>query len=224
MRALWSDRQNCSHNVSQKVKRIRRLSEQRTQGLHGPISLCFGEIWPPTKASLETGIGGVKSPKIRGGVKISNFQGPLKFTPFYRDSIENRQFGGQNSKSSRGNFRGEFPPPLAFGTFWPPYPGVRLVIRIAAITLTSNSAVAIARFCPSKDLFFKLTRSRRKGRQDPSQQACAVVWPLLPAAHRPTPWQPISPSLRGCTLTPLIKGGVGPKNTIKQVVLDTRPP
>ena len=27
MRALWSDRPNCSHNVSQKVKRIRRLSE-----------------------------------------------------------------------------------------------------------------------------------------------------------------------------------------------------
>ena len=29
MRALWSDRPYCSHNVSQKVKRIRRLSEQR---------------------------------------------------------------------------------------------------------------------------------------------------------------------------------------------------
>ena len=27
MRALWSDRPNCSHNVSQKVKRIRRVSE-----------------------------------------------------------------------------------------------------------------------------------------------------------------------------------------------------
>ena len=27
MRALWSDRQNCSHNVSQKFKRIRRFSE-----------------------------------------------------------------------------------------------------------------------------------------------------------------------------------------------------
>ena len=27
MRALWSDRPNCSHNVSQKVKRIKRLSE-----------------------------------------------------------------------------------------------------------------------------------------------------------------------------------------------------
>ena len=27
MRALWSDRQNCSHNVSRKVKRIKRLSD-----------------------------------------------------------------------------------------------------------------------------------------------------------------------------------------------------
>ena len=27
MRALWSDRPNCSHNVSQKVKRSRRFSE-----------------------------------------------------------------------------------------------------------------------------------------------------------------------------------------------------
>ena len=41
MRALWSDRQNCSYNVSQKVKRIRRLSEffsdirVHTKGLAG---------------------------------------------------------------------------------------------------------------------------------------------------------------------------------------------
>ena len=34
------------------------------------------------------GWGGVKSPKIRGGVTISNF--PPKLTPFCRDSIENR--------------------------------------------------------------------------------------------------------------------------------------
>ena len=27
MRALWSDRHNCSHNVSQKAKRIRRFSD-----------------------------------------------------------------------------------------------------------------------------------------------------------------------------------------------------
>ena len=33
MRALWLDRPNCSHNVSQKVKRIRRLSDQnRNEG------------------------------------------------------------------------------------------------------------------------------------------------------------------------------------------------
>ena len=37
MRALWSDRQNCSHNVSQKVKRIRRLSEP---GGHKPVCVC----------------------------------------------------------------------------------------------------------------------------------------------------------------------------------------
>ena len=55
-----------------------------------------------------------------GGVKILNLQGPLKLTPFYRDSIEDCQFGGEKSKSSRGNFRGEFPPPLAFATFCSP--------------------------------------------------------------------------------------------------------
>ena len=32
MRALWSDKQNCSHNVSQKVKRIRRFSDLRENG------------------------------------------------------------------------------------------------------------------------------------------------------------------------------------------------
>ena len=31
MRALWSDRQNRSHNVSQKVKRVRRFSERRVR-------------------------------------------------------------------------------------------------------------------------------------------------------------------------------------------------
>ena len=63
---------------------------------------------------LETGIGGVKSPKIRG--ENFEFPGVPEIDPclqiFYRKS----QFGGQKSKSSRGNFRGEFPP-LAFGTF-----------------------------------------------------------------------------------------------------------
>ena len=30
MRALWSDRQSCSHNVSQQVKRIRHFSDSRS--------------------------------------------------------------------------------------------------------------------------------------------------------------------------------------------------
>ena len=33
MRALGSDRQNCSHSVSQKVKHIRRLSEISTHNM-----------------------------------------------------------------------------------------------------------------------------------------------------------------------------------------------
>ena len=32
MRALWSDRQNCSHNVSQKLKRFRRFSDKTPFG------------------------------------------------------------------------------------------------------------------------------------------------------------------------------------------------
>ena len=83
------------------------------------LVLVHGWRFPDSKV-LETGIGGVKSPKIRGGVKILKFWGSRNLTLFYRDSIENPQFGGQKSKLSKENFRGEFPPPLAFGTFWPP--------------------------------------------------------------------------------------------------------
>ena len=53
--------------------------------------------------------GGGKSPKIRGGVKILNFRGSRNLTLFYRDSIENPQFGGQKPKLSKDNFLGEFP-------------------------------------------------------------------------------------------------------------------
>ena len=54
--------------------------------------------------------------KLEGGGNL-NFPRPLKFTPVYRDSIENRQFAGQKSKTSRGDFRAYSPPPLAFGMF-----------------------------------------------------------------------------------------------------------
>ena len=54
--------------------------------------------------------GGSNLQKLEGRVKILNFQGPLKLTPCYRDSIKIHQFGCQKSKSSRANFRGESPP------------------------------------------------------------------------------------------------------------------
>ena len=53
----------------------------------------------------------IKSPKIRGGGNFE-FPGASEIDPFYRDSVENCQFGGQKSKSSRGNFWGQ-----SFGTF-----------------------------------------------------------------------------------------------------------
>ena len=78
-------------------------------------------------------MGGIKSPKIRGVVKILNFQGPLKLTPFYRDSIENRQFGGQKSKSSKSNFRGEFLPPSSVWYVLTP-PGSRSPIALPSFS------------------------------------------------------------------------------------------
>ena len=100
--------------------------QQKFGSLGGPEPGCFkpGCLQFLRRRALllgDPGIEGVKSPKIRGGVKILNFRGPLNLTLFYRDSIENPQFGSQKSKLSKDNFRGELPPPpLAFGTFWPP--------------------------------------------------------------------------------------------------------
>ena len=44
MRALWLDKPNCSHNVSQKVKRISRFSDvsNRVPGAHGNRGLERG--------------------------------------------------------------------------------------------------------------------------------------------------------------------------------------
>ena len=42
MRALWSDRQNCSHNVSQKVKRIMRFSDYVPSVLPGKQAPWLG--------------------------------------------------------------------------------------------------------------------------------------------------------------------------------------
>ena len=58
---------------------------------------------------------GVKSPKIRGGVKILNFRGSLNLT-FFLQRFYRKQFGSQSPSFPRTTF-GASPPPLAFGTF-----------------------------------------------------------------------------------------------------------
>ena len=57
------------------------------------------------------GVGGVKSPKIRGVVKILNFQGPLKLTAFYRVSIENRHLEVKSPSFRGATFGASSPPP-----------------------------------------------------------------------------------------------------------------
>ena len=44
MRALWSDRQNCSHNVSQKVKRIRGVSENKDPKNLLPLGILLNNL------------------------------------------------------------------------------------------------------------------------------------------------------------------------------------
>ena len=83
---------------------------------------------------------GYQISEIRGGgVKILSFRGSRNLTLFYRDSVENPQFGGQKSKLSKDNFRGEFPPPPL------PYPGLRKiapVVRVLARQLSGKNCLA----------------------------------------------------------------------------------
>ena len=83
----------------------------------------FGWIWP-SFTRLETVIGGVKSPKIRGRANILNFQGPLKLTPFYRDAIENRQFWGSKVQVFEGQLSGRVPPPSSVRCVLTPPPPI----------------------------------------------------------------------------------------------------
>ena len=56
MRGLWSDRQNCSHNVSQKFKRIGSFSATKAYKIEGLPGLtltgsCLG-CWPQVLSVL----------------------------------------------------------------------------------------------------------------------------------------------------------------------------
>ena len=65
MRALWSDRPNCSHNVSQKVKRIRRFSEKGQ-------SLC-SLFLPENRAQSHHWDSSLNNVQPRGSAKTGGF-------------------------------------------------------------------------------------------------------------------------------------------------------
>ena len=81
MRALWSDRHNCSHNVSQKVKRIRSSSDNSckmatiSRHLSPPISRWGknGFIWGFPKGGFCEGGKSQYLGWVRAPVAIINF-------------------------------------------------------------------------------------------------------------------------------------------------------
>ena len=88
MRALWSDRPNCSHNVSQKVKRIRRFSEVCTKkpltrvskpvpGVHGKRGLERG--WQKRLAKGWRKVGEGWAGWRRVGEGLADFLAPSNF-------------------------------------------------------------------------------------------------------------------------------------------------
>ena len=70
MRALWSDRQTCSHNVSQKLKRIRRSSDQLAyqNRVICNLNLCSNRRSNRTKSSRP--IGAFRGTAISGNGKV----------------------------------------------------------------------------------------------------------------------------------------------------------
>ena len=78
MRALWSDRQNCSHNVSQKVNRIRRVSDPREIRRVSPNE--------GRKRAIDLGGGGVQKPLLGEGALSALFPLPRLFCCSLREA------------------------------------------------------------------------------------------------------------------------------------------
>ena len=94
------------------------------------VSLLSIHCDTKNRPDLETRIGGVKSPKIGGGVKILNFRGSLNLTPFYRGSIEILNLGESKVQALHRQLSGRVPPRSSVRyVLTPPYPGLRLMSR-----------------------------------------------------------------------------------------------
>ena len=100
----------------------------------GAFVLTMGVFYLQLK--LETGIGGVKSPKIRGGGKILNFRGSLNLTLFYRDSMEKiLNLGVRSPSFARTTFGASSPPN-------PKDPAVLKILRRSKFTRGSKFTIA----------------------------------------------------------------------------------
>ena len=93
---------------------------------------------------LETGIGGVKSPKIRGGVKMLTFQGPLKFDPFLQSFYRKSPIWGSKVQVFEGQLSGRVPPPSSVRyVLTPPVP-----VSDPVFTLAQAPHVLRKNVCP----------------------------------------------------------------------------
>ena len=113
MRAIWSARQNCSHNVSQKVKRIRRLSEKIFDFVREFAVKYFRIV--PVRDSTQQNLGcrkwgcnkwgfkGCLAALPRNQQKSAFFALFLPFSPFSggpEEHLENLENGGKRPFSS----------------------------------------------------------------------------------------------------------------------------
>ena len=106
MRALWSDRPHCSHNVSQKLKRIKRFSELRLNwgqnvsvatpaDRRGETNTIFCTFW--AVKNFEKSAGDIFLSGLRGALNIS-----VTFWIFFSDlcSRFSNRFSCQNKNVS----------------------------------------------------------------------------------------------------------------------------
>ena len=126
MRALWSDRQNCSNNASQKVKRIRRVSDQlpcnyRHHGGNfetGKKPSLVGErrFWGCAKGAEKASCG---ETVVQKGV----LESPFLLFPFkvFRCFQGKPYYGREETDSSKNTFLDDrFPARFVFPTSKPP--------------------------------------------------------------------------------------------------------
>ena len=102
-----------NQNYLEKTQKKTRKNPQK--------NTCFCNFWVFVQGILDPFVGD----RDRGGSNLRKLEGGWNFWIFGEfdpclQRFYSPQFGSQKCKLSKDNFRGKFPHPLAFGTFWPP--------------------------------------------------------------------------------------------------------